>query len=145
MCYARVVTTKGGFTMGVLASATHLFASSSNSSLGLLVVLYFAVLVLAIASVWKMFEKADEAGWKSIIPFYNTYTMFRIAGRNGWGFLLLLIPIVNIIVAIMVMLDLGKKFGKSAIWSVFLLIIFSLIGYVILGFGEDEYTGPKHD
>ncbi len=64
--------------------------------------LYFlAVLALAIASIvgmWKMFEKADEPGWKSIIPFYNIYTYFRITGRNGWSVLLLFIPFVNIFV-----------------------------------------------
>ncbi len=100
--------------------------------------------VVAIVAYWKMFEKAGEAGWKAIVPFYNTYTLFRIAGRNGWGFLLLFIPLVNLVIYIMVMLDLAKHFGKSTAFGVFGLIIFSIVGFLMLGFGSAKYVGTKH-
>ncbi len=105
---------------------------------------YLAILVAAIVAMWKMFEKAGEAGWISLIPFYNTYTLFRIAGRNGLGFLLLFIPIVNIVVYVMLAIDLAKHFGKSAAFGVIGLFFFSLIGMFILGFGDAKYVGPKH-
>lgn len=105
-----------------------------------LVSLVFAVLM--IVAMWKIFQKAGEAGWASIIPFYNTFVLFRIAGMNPWLFLLLLIPLVNIVVAIMVSLKLGEAFGKSGLWSFFLLIVFSVIGFLILGFGSDSYRKP---
>lgn len=100
--------------------------------------------VVMVVALWKMFEKAGEEGWKAIVPFYNTYTMFRLAGRNGWGFLLGFIPFVNIIVYVIVMLDFGKHFGKSSVWSFFLLVLLPFIGYLLLGFGSDKYVGPKH-
>lgn len=31
-----------------------------------------AILILMIVANWKLFTKAGEEGWKSIIPFYNT-------------------------------------------------------------------------
>lgn len=34
---------------------------------------------LTILANWLMFMKAGEAGWKSIIPVYNTYTAYKIA------------------------------------------------------------------
>ena len=106
---------------------------------------WLAVAVLLIVAYWKIFVKAGEAGWKSLIPFYNTYLLFRIAGRNGWWFLALLIPFVNIIVMLILSIDLAKHFGKSTAFGVVGLWIFSVIGYLILGFDKSTYVGPKHD
>lgn len=111
---------------------------------GLMTVIYLAVVVAAVVAMWKMFEKAEEEGWKSLIPLYNTYTLFRIAGRNGWGFLLLLVPFVNVVVLLVVAIDLAKHFGKSATFGVVGLWLFSIVGYMILGFGDAKYVGPKH-
>lgn len=93
---------------------------------------------------WKIFEKAGEAGWKVLIPFYNTYTLFRIAGRNGWGFLLLIIPIVNIIAAIMVLVGLAERFRKGPLFAILWLILFPFVGTLALGYGSATYTGQKH-
>lgn len=101
------------------------------------------VLLLIVAS-WKIFEKADEAGWKSIIPIYSVFTYLRIAGHNGWGFLLFLIPIVGLVYGILVLLDLARHFGKSVWFAIFGLIIFSAIGHLMLGYGSAEYVGIKH-
>lgn len=108
----------------------------------------FVWLVLAVALIvayWKIFTKAGVEGWKSLIPFYNTYTIFRIAGRNGWWFLGLLVPFVNIIVLIVLSVDLAKHFGKSTAFGIFGLFIFSVIGYLMLGFDDSKYVGPMHD
>jgi len=108
-------------------------------------ILYVVVIVVAIVAQWKIFTKAGEAGWKSIIPFYNMYTLFTIAGRNGWWFLAFLVPIVNIFVALMLAIDLAKHFGKSTAFGVVALWLFSLVGYLMLGFGDAKYVGLKHD
>lgn len=107
--------------------------------------LVLALFVVIIVGLWKTFAKADEPGWKALIPFYNTYTLFRIAGRNGWLFLLLLVPLVNIVISIIVMLDLAKHYGRGVLFGIFGLILFPYVGFLILGFGSDEYVGPKHD
>jgi len=108
------------------------------------IVLYLAILVIGIVAGWKIFEKAGEKGWKVLIPLYNTYTLFRIAGRNGWWMLALLVPLLNIVVAIMLALDLAKHFGKSAWFAIFGLILFPYIGSLMLAFGEAKYVGAKH-
>ena len=54
-----------------------------------------AILVVTIIGMWKVFEKAGYAGWKSIIPFYNMYIITEISGQNGWLFLLSFIPFVG--------------------------------------------------
>jgi hypothetical protein len=43
-----------------------------------------AVAVLAIIGMWKVFEKAGEPGWAAIIPFYNSYVLFKITWGEGW-------------------------------------------------------------
>ena len=34
--------------------------------------------LLQIIAQWKLFTKAGEGGWKSLIPVYNYYTLFKI-------------------------------------------------------------------
>ena len=51
------------------------------------------VSILFVIGMWKMFAKAGEPGWASIIPFYNLYVLFKITWGKGAKFLLLLIPI----------------------------------------------------
>lgn len=106
------------------------------------IIIVLVISVISIIANWKIFTKANKPGWASIIPFYNMYTQFEIAGMNGWMFLLLCVPIVNIVIAIMLYVNLAKAFGKStgfAIGLIFLNFIFTLI----LGFGSAEYVGKK--
>ena len=41
----------------------------------------FIAWALLVIARWKMFQKAGEAGWKSIVPVYSTYISFKIC----WG------------------------------------------------------------
>jgi len=100
------------------------------------------IFIVVVVGLWKLFTKADEPGWAAIIPIYNYYVILKIVGRPWWWLLLLLIPIVNLIVSIIVAIDLAKSFGKDAAYGVILLWLFSVIGYLILGFGDAEYQGP---
>jgi hypothetical protein len=105
---------------------------------GVLIVVYLAVIVLIIAGFWRVFTKAGEAGWKSIIPIWNLIVLLRIAGRPVWWIILLLIPLVNLIVYLIVMLDLAKNFGKGSGFGVGLWLL-SVIFFPILGFGSATY------
>ena len=102
--------------------------------------LSLAFAVLAIVAMWKIFEKAGKPGWAAIIPFYNIYVLFEITWGNGWKFLLLLIPIANIVFAIITMVKLAKAFGKGGGFAVGLIFL-SVIFYCILAFGPSEYEG----
>jgi len=97
---------------------------------------------IQIAAMWKTFEKAGKPGWASIIPIYNGIVMLQIAGRPVWWFLLYLIPLVNIIIAFIVMIDFAESFGKGfgfALGLIFLPIIF----FPILAWGDAQYQGPR--
>ena len=76
-------------------------------------IIYIAVIVAMIAALWQVFTKAGEDGWKAIIPIWSTLVLLKIVGREWWWIILLLIPIVNIVVWIIVMIDLAKSFGRG--------------------------------
>ena len=99
-------------------------------------------MVALIVAMWKVFEKAGEAGWKSLIPFYNTYIMFQIAWGKGILFLLLLVPCVNVVVSFILMWKLCKAFDQGV--GMFVLMIFlTPVAWLILGFGSAQYIGPQ--
>ena len=104
-------------------------------------ILDLIIAILTVVAQWKIFEKAGEAGWKSIIPFYNAYILFKIAWGNGWLFLLELIPFVNIVISIIVWVKLAKAFGQSGAFAVGLIFLPNIF-QLILGFGNYAYIGP---
>lgn len=110
-----------------------------GSIIGLTVAL--AVTVVAIAGMWKVFQKAGQPGWAAIVPFYNVYILLKICGRPGWWLVLFLIPFVNIVVAVITALDLAKAFGKGVGFGLGLIFL-GPIFYCILGFGDARYLGP---
>ena len=107
----------------------------------MLPIIYLAILVLVIAGLWKVFEKAGEDGWKAIIPIWNALILLKIVGREPWWIILLLIPIVNVIIGIIVCIDLAKSFARGTGFAIGLILL-PFVFLVILGFGSDTYRGP---
>ncbi len=51
--------------------------------------------------------------------------------------------IAALVLYVLIALELAKKFGKDTTFAVLWLIIFSLVGILILGFGDAKYNGAK--
>jgi hypothetical protein len=100
---------------------------------------WFILYVICLVGIWKIFVKAGEKGWKSLIPIYNTIVLLKIIGKPWWWILLFFIPFVNIVIWIIMDLELAKVFGKSALFGVG-LIFFPFIFMLILGFGSAQYS-----
>ena len=119
------------------------FAAAAAGVAGTVLVLWLialAVGILMIIAQWRIFSKAGEPGWASLIPIYNLYVLYKITWGSGIRFLLLLIPLYNIILAIQTNIRLARAFGKDdgfAVGLIFLPSIFMLI----LGFGGAQYCG----
>lgn len=113
-------------------------AQSGGAVAGIILILVFlvciAVTVAAIMGSWKMFAKAGQPGWASIVPIYNAYIMTKIVNRPVWWMLLIFIGIGWILVS----LDLAKCFGKSTAFAVGLILL-APIFVCILGFGSAQY------
>jgi Family of unknown function (DUF5684) len=106
----------------------------------ILILLWIAVSVLMIASVWVVYTKAGQPGWASLIPIYNIIVMLQIAGKPTWWILLCLIPIVNIVIMFMMYIAVARAFGKSDGFGIGLIFL-SFIFFPILAFGDAKYVG----
>ncbi len=107
------------------------------------IIIYIAIIVLYIAGIWKTFDKAGKPGWAAIIPIYNLIIMLEIAKKPIWWIILMLIPIVNIVIIIMVMIEIAKAFGKEGGFGVGLALL-GFIFWPILGFGDATYQGADN-
>lgn len=102
--------------------------------------IYFAIIIVMIASMWKIFTKAGKPGWAAIIPIYNIIVLLEIVGRPMWWILIYLVcaPIAAIIIS----LDLAKSFGKEIGFGIGLIIL-PIVFMPMLGFGSATYVGPS--
>jgi hypothetical protein len=106
----------------------------------LMFLVWLAVMVVILAGFWKVFTKAGQPGWAAIIPIYDLIVLLQIVRRPLWWIVLLFIPLVNVIVGIIVMVDLARVFGKGIGFGVGLLLL-PFIFFPVLGFGDAKYQG----
>jgi hypothetical protein len=98
--------------------------------------------ILILVAGWKMYVKAGQKGWVSLIPILNILGLLKIVHRPWWWILLMLIPFVNFVVWIILSLDLAKAFGHG-VGMALVLIFLTPIGYLVLGFGGSQYQLEK--
>lgn len=141
--YARTATPTEYAALGGLMGAFAGFAI-------FMMVFSIIVGVLTIIANWRLFTKAGEKGWKSIIPIYNVITLFKIAGISPWLILVYLAAIIPIIgwfavlgLTIYAMYNLAKAFGKDGAFTVGLVLL-NTIFIMILAFGSSEYQLTKN-
>lgn len=97
--------------------------------------------IISIIAMWKLFEKADEAGWKSIIPILNLYVLTKISTGKPILMLLSFVPFVNFIFIIYLYYKMNQAFSGGTA-SFILLLLFPYIILPIMAFSEDaEYIG----
>lgn len=122
--------------------------------------------ILLACGLFQTFRKAGEDGWKAIIPVYNLYICFKIAGRESmfwlwaistfvgflcdWmsGFILLffmgivgwVLSIISLILLADMWYCLSQNFGHGLGFALGLIILNPLF-IIILGFGDSRYHG----
>ncbi len=107
----------------------------------LILLILLGIIFLGILPRWKIYKKAGEPGWASLVPFYNNYVLFKITWGEGILFLLLLIPIANFFIAIITWLKLARSFGKGSGFGVG-LVFFPFIFQLVMAFDNSYYIGP---
>ena len=93
------------------------------------------IAVWTIICWWKMFQKAGLPWWGAIIPFYNIYLRFKMAGMSGWWVLSLLFPPLFVIAFIVSFFKVPQTFGKHWAWG-FGLWFLNPIFIGLLAFGK---------
>ena len=97
--------------------------------------------VLSIVGMWLLFRKAHKAGWRSLVPILNVYTLVQIGDGAGLKFLLFFIPVVNVIYYVIFSFRLARSFGKGTLFAIG-LILFPPLFILVLGLGSARYK--KH-
>src|SRR5205809_2744760 len=82
-------------------------------------VIAFALAILEIAALWKVFVRAGYPGWAVLIPIYNVVVMCKIGGKPGWWFLILWL----VIPAFLVCIGIARNFGKSTGFGIGLALL----------------------
>ena len=67
----------------LLAQARNVPVEGGGAGGIIFLIIELAVVVAAIAGLWKTFEKAGKPGWAAIVPFYNLYITLRNLRQAG--------------------------------------------------------------
>lgn len=71
----------------------------------------------------KIAKKAGRTdGWMAWIPILNIVLMIQIAGKAWWWIFLFLIPLVNIVLAFYIWIEIAKKMGKPGWYGVLMIV-----------------------
>lgn len=99
--------------------------------------------VLLSVSLYKVFEKAGEAGWKGLVPGLNFVVWSKLVGRKPVWALWMLVPIVNVFIYAGLAVDMVRSFGKYSFWDSFLAVVVTPFYFLYLGMRpEEKYLGP---
>lgn len=104
--------------------------------------IYIGVIALMIASMWKVFTKANQPGWAAIVPIYNIIVMLEIAKKPTWWVAMYFVPIANIVFMIMTLNAISKNFGKDEGFTVGLVLL-GFVFWPILAFGDAQYVDSE--
>ncbi len=98
------------------------------------------IMAVMIAALWKVFVKAGQPGWASIVPIYNIVVLVQISGKPVWWVILFFIPLANFVAAILISIAIAERFGKSTGYGLGLAFL-GFIFYPMLGFSDAQYQG----
>ena len=109
------------------------------------IIIFLVFQIIYFLSTWKLFIKAGEKPIYSLIPFYNLIIMMKIIKRPKWWFILLFIPVINLLMAGVIIIETLRSFGKNSNLD-------TLIGLVSLGtyityinyFGSVDYVKERN-
>jgi uncharacterized protein DUF5684 len=92
-----------------------------------------AVYVYVSLALQTIAQKTNtENGWLAWIPIANIILMLNVAKKPIWWIILFLIPIVNIVMAILVWMGVAEARGKPNWWGI--LIIIPVVNLIVPGY-----------
>jgi len=98
----------------------------------MLFLLAFAIAFVNLAAQWRVFQKMGYQGWKSLIPMYSQFLLFKAAYGNGWVVLKLWLMPVFLMVASFVVTLVFSMLRMYEIASVVMLLIMLIAAYIVI-------------
>ena len=103
---------------------------------GFLVVCFVLTLVMyvymALALQTIATKTNTENAWLAWIPIVNIILMLNVAKKPIWWFILFLIPLVNVVIAILVWMGVAEARNKPNWWGI--LLIIPVVGIIVPGY-----------
>ncbi len=119
-------------------------STSSGSPVVFLVMLVFglAVYLFYCYCLKRIVEKCGEQPGAIIwIPLLQMIPLFRVAKMNPWLILVMLVPVANLVVAIMVWVNVLKALGRGPV-MVLVVLFLGFIYIPYLAFSSDRKPAP---
>ena len=96
------------------------------------------IALLVVVAMWRIFAKAGRPGWAALIPIYNVVVLHQIVRKPVWWIVLYFLPVISIVIQIIIAIELGKAFSKSAAFSALFLLLLP-IGFFVIAFDKSKY------
>ena len=94
---------------------------------------------------WKLYSKAGFKWWYALIPIVNIYFLLKIINRPIWWFLLIFIPVINVIIIPVIWVEISRSFQKNSYVDTFLSIIsLGSYNYYLNYFTNVEYVQNRN-
>ncbi len=108
-------------------------------------IIFILFFVLTVVGLWGLFEKAGQAGWKILIPFYNFYIWLKIIKKPLWWYIFIIIPFINVFTILLMIVELLKCYQKygilpQALGALFPFFYLPYVAYI----EKPEYLDPKN-
>ncbi|MDQ6757298.1 MAG: signal peptidase I [Bacteroidota bacterium] len=104
--------------------------------------LFIIALITSLIGLYGMFQKAGIAGWKALIPFYNTWCMVQKMQLKKVWFFLQFVPVVGFFIIIWILIKFVEHFGRFSVLSHAATVFIPFIYFPYLGFSKNErYAG----
>jgi signal peptidase I len=116
------------------------------SSHQVLIICLIALLLFILPAVgsYLMFKKAGVAGWKGLIPVYNSFVMLDLSGRPSYWFFLQFVPIVGWFVSLGILVEFVKVFGKFKFYQHALTVFSAGLYFIYVGMDPKvKYIGVE--
>jgi hypothetical protein len=131
-----VLAVSGGAALAQDTEITRVNPGGLLAMSGFLVVCFVLTVVgyvyMALALQTIATKTKTENPWLAWIPVVNLVLMLNIGRKPLWWLLLMLIPLVNVVVAIMVWMAIAEARGKPGWWGI--VLILPLIGIIVPGY-----------
>lgn len=86
-----------------------------------------------VGSLWVLFGKAGRGSFSSVIPLYNLYVLVKVSGRPGWWALALFVPVIGLLLYLLTLISLARRFGKSGLFGLGLFLL-PMLFFPVLAF-----------
>jgi len=97
-------------------------------------VIFYVIFYVYFALCLQMIAKKTGTpnGWLAWIPIANVFLMIMVAAKPLWWFILCLIPLVNIVIAIILWMKISERRGKPS-WLGILMIV-PVANFIVSGY-----------